>query len=253
MTDIICTYTGDRDEALVGYLYEEMDAAERAAFDAHLPTCARCRSELAALGGVRHQLARWNPPEPKLPPSAISHPASAIRGDVRWWQQVPAWAQVAAALLVLGVSAGAANLHVRYDSGGLSVTTGWMTPQAQPTAAVTTEPAGRLQNAATRDDLAALERQLRSEMRGQPSAQARTVSDADVKRLVRPLLDESEKREQRELALRIAEMLRDVSAQHQADLVNIDRNLGFIRNNTLNVDQRQRDLQNYVLRVSQQK
>jgi len=78
MTDIICTYTGDRDEALVGYLYEEMDAAERAAFDAHLPTCARCRSELAALGGVRQQLARWNPPEPKLTPSAISHQPSAI-------------------------------------------------------------------------------------------------------------------------------------------------------------------------------
>ncbi len=253
MTNIICTYTGDRDQALVGYLYEEMDAAERAAFGAHLPTCARCRSELAALGGVRKQLARWNPPEPQLQPSAIGHQPSAIGGDIRWWQQVPAWAQVAAALLALGVSVGIANINVRYDSGGLSVTTGWMTPKAQPTAAMTPQPAAAVQNAATRDDLVALEHLLRSEMRGQPSAQAtqaRTVSDADVKRVVRPLLDESEKREQRELALRVAEVLRDVSAQRQADLVNIDRNLGFMRSNT---EQQQRALQNYVLRVSQQK
>src|SRR5207302_10922478 len=109
---------------------------------------------------------RWNPPEPNL----TINPQSAIRNP-QWWRQLPMWAQVAAALLVLGVSAGAANLHVRYDSSGLIVTTGWMTPPAQPTAAVTTEPAGRLQNAATRDDLAALERQLRLEMRGQQSAQ----------------------------------------------------------------------------------
>src|SRR5205809_7627745 len=136
MTDIICTYTGDRDEALVGYLYEEMDAAERAAFDAHLPTCARCRSELAALGGVREHLARWNPPEPAFAVASRRSPVTS-RNDIRWWREIPAWAQVAAALLVLGVSAGVANLHVRYDSSGLSVTTGWMTPNAQPAAAMT--------------------------------------------------------------------------------------------------------------------
>ena len=119
---------------------------------------------------------------------------------------------------------------MRYDSNGLSVRTGWMAPKAQPTA-VATEPAARLQNAATRDDLAALERQLRSAIRSQqpaPAVQARSVSDGEVKRL----LSESEKRQQRELALRIAAVLNDVSAQRQADLVKIDRSLSLLQNNT---------------------
>ena len=50
-------------------------------------------------------------------------------------------------------------------------------------------------------------------------------------RRVRALVDESEKRQQRELALRVAEVLRDVNAQRQADLVKIDRSLGAVQNN----------------------
>ena len=43
---------------------------------------------------------------------------------------MPAWAQVAAALFVLGVSATIANLDVRYDRSGLTIRTGWSKPQA---------------------------------------------------------------------------------------------------------------------------
>ena len=50
-------------------------------------------------------------------------------------------------------------------------------------------------------------------------------------RRVRALVDESEQRQQRELALRVAEVLRDVNAQRQADLVKIDRSLGVVQNN----------------------
>jgi hypothetical protein len=48
---------------------------------------------------------------------------------------------------------------------------------------------------------------------------------------VRALVEDSEKRQQRELALRIAELLRDVNAQRQADLIKIDRTLGAVQNN----------------------
>ena len=48
-------------------------------------------------------------------------------------------------------------------------------------------------------------------------------------RRVRALLEESEKRQQRELALRVAEVLRDVNAQRQADLMKIDRSLAGCR------------------------
>ena len=53
--------------------------------------------------------------------------------------------------------------------------------------------------------------------------------DAETLRRVRALVEESEKRQQRELALRVAEVLRDVHAMRQADLVKIDRTLGEVR------------------------
>src|SRR5262245_29228863 len=108
MTDITCTYAGDREQTLIAYLYDDIDSAERVAFDAHLPGCERCQRDLAALGGVRQRLAGWAPPEPQFTlPNHQSpiNPQSPIR-DPHWWAQVPAWAQVAAALLFLGVSAG---------------------------------------------------------------------------------------------------------------------------------------------------
>jgi hypothetical protein len=87
-------------------------------------------------------------------------------------------------------------------------------------------------------DIAALESQLKNEIHAaQTSAPAapRTVSasasDAEITRRVRALVEDSEKRQQRELALRIAELLRDVNAQRQADLVKIDRTLGAVQNN----------------------
>ena len=63
MADILCGYTADRDETLVGYLYGEIEPAQRAAFEAHTATCERCRKELADLGGVRSQLQDWTAPE----------------------------------------------------------------------------------------------------------------------------------------------------------------------------------------------
>jgi hypothetical protein len=45
------------------------------------------------------------------------------------------------------------------------------------------------------------------------------------------VVDESEKRQQRELALRVAELLRDVNAQRQGDLAKVNRALGAVENN----------------------
>src|SRR5205807_9486014 len=112
MTESLCNYPGDRDEALVTHLYDdgEADAMGRALFATHLARCAQCSEDLAALRGVRVQLARWAPPEPKTMSgrqSAVAGPQPATR-DPHWWREIPAWAQVAAALLFLGVSAGIA-------------------------------------------------------------------------------------------------------------------------------------------------
>jgi len=267
MTELSCGYGDDRDGAIVAFLYDdaEGDPADRARFETHLQTCARCRADVAALRGVRAQLARWSPPEPSFAvvsrqssvigrQSSVTNPQSAIRNP-QWWRDIPAWAQVAAALLFLGVSAGVANLDIRYDRNGLSMTTGWSTRADGAGRARGSDGAGRArgsdgsdvaqgfspagQDAPWRADLAALERQLKTEFRSAQvsamTAPAQTVraasaTDADVTRRVRALVEDSEKRQQRELALRIAGLLRDVNAQRQSDLVKIDRTLGVVQN-----------------------
>jgi hypothetical protein len=259
MTESMCRYAGDRDGAIIAFLYGdvEVEAPERALFDAHLQTCTLCRDELAALRGVRLQLARWAPPEPGF---AIAHtPATVLRPQLaaraqstanpgadspsasrnpRWpaLREMPAWAQVAAALLVLGVSAGIANLDVRYDTNGLSVRTGWSKAAsiAPGTAATTVA-------APWRSDLAALEQRLKEIRAVQttpspiaaptPVVRSLQTADAETLRRVRALIEESEKRQKSELALRVAEVMRDVHAERQADLVKIDRTLGTVQNN----------------------
>ena len=121
MNEIFCTYQGDREAALVAYLYDELGSSERAAFGRHLGTCARCRTEVEALGGVRTQLGHWLPPEPsfsvtptwstpgpRLQP--LTQPEPQPRTFMTRLSEIPAWAQTAAAVLLLGVSLGFANL-----------------------------------------------------------------------------------------------------------------------------------------------
>jgi anti-sigma factor RsiW len=267
MTEKVCSHPGDRDERLIAYLYDdESDASSRAEFEAHLASCARCTDDLAALQGVRTQLSHWAPPEPKF---AVANPKSRIPNPVSWWREIPAWAQVAAALLFLGVAAGIANLDVRYDTNGLSVRTGWRPPSRDarfgepgPVAVPATTPGtnSQISAVATREELNALERRLKTEFHAAPVAAtavagqtptARAASDAEVVRRVRALVDESEKRQQRELALRLAEVLRDVNMQRQADLVKVDRALGLVKNDLGVEVLKNRQQMNYYMRTSQ--
>jgi hypothetical protein len=104
--------------------------------------------------------------------------------------------------------------------------------------------------AVTREDLAALERQLRSEFRSAQTSLRAASNDADVLRRVRALVDESEKRQQRELALRVGQLVQDVNAQRQADLVKIDRSLGLVQNNLGAEVLKQRQSLNLLYRAS---
>jgi len=268
MSDIFCTYGGDRDEAIVAHLYDDGSTPERAAFETHVAVCEACREELEGLRAVRGQLAGWAPallarplagPGPGAaapddgPHAAFARtpPAGAPRSS---WRDVPVWAQAVAAVLVLGVAAGAANLEIRYDQNGFTVRTGWMTPRAAGVAAG--EPAAPAQTPPWQADLAKVEDELRADMR---AAQPRTVAvdahpsaDAETLKRVRALVEESETRQQNELALRIAQVVRDVQAQRAADLTRIDRTLGVIQNNTGFEVARQREmLQTLAVRVSQ--
>ncbi len=145
----------------------------------------------------------------------------------------------AAALLCAGAAAGVANLDVKYDRNGLSVRTGWSTSarRGAPDATGPVPVAAPQREAAWRADLAALEQKLRTEMRASPAQTTvdtarRDPADGETLRRVRALIDQSERKQQKELALRIAEVATDVRAQRVADLRNIDRNLNVIQSNT---------------------
>jgi hypothetical protein len=288
MSDILCSYK-DREAVLMAYLYDEITAGDREAFDIHLTTCARCRVELNGLSGVRAQLLHWAPPdyrdrpavtgedigrprrqlltvgEPRAPIAIdeqrsssnerrVSSHEQRVSSDQRRrpWRDIPAWAQGTAAMLILGVSAGAANLNIHYDGqSGLNVRTGWSHP-AQPVAQA---PAAQPTDTATRTELAALERQLRSEIQAAsptaPETRAVSASNVDAHR-VKMLLDESERRHEREMALKIAEVIRDFNVQRQSDLVKIDQNLGLIdRRNDIEVRKNRQMIDMYLQRVSQ--
>jgi hypothetical protein len=217
----VCTYPGDREAAIVSHLYDEADAAERRRFEAHLVSCARCREELASLGAVRTQLAAWVPPEPRRAPAG-GLPAPARRPWAgRGFAALPAWAQAAAAVLLGGVGLGAANLHVSYGAEGLTVTTGWLVAPAPESGPQAERP--------WQSDLDALRRALRAEWQAAPAAAAAEPVDGPaLLRQVRELIDESEKRQQRELALRLGESFQELQAQRYADLRRIEHYLGLV-------------------------
>jgi len=260
MNDALCTYDGRRDEVLVAYLYEDIDPQEREAFERHLPGCVPCRTELAALSDVRDGLADWAAPEVaagiggRTPRSALrlvdtSQPAAK---GWRTFGEAPVWLQAAAAMLVVAASLGVANINLTYSKDGLSVTTGWLrkAPEAAaPQAAVAPV------DSASKADLASLEEKLVQEIKAQPAAAPGTaVDDETVLRRVRGLLQESERRQQRELALRVAELARDAQTQRQADLVRIDRSLGIMQSRTgVEVMRTQQQLNTLAQRVSQQR
>jgi hypothetical protein len=259
MTTRYCAYEGNRDEILVAYLYDDIDPAARAAFDAHVAVCRVCGEELAELQAVRSGLGQWTPPGPAR---VFNFPAQSPRRSRVWTAlaDIPAWAQVAAALLVLGVAAAIANVEVTYDRDGFAVRTGW-SENAGPSLSSGVTPdlkVGPTGEQPWRADLSALEQELRAEFRTVSAAppagrafEART--DADLLRRVRALIEESERNQRRELALRVAEVAREGQAQRVADLQRIQRGFSALENTTSGAIVRQGVLlNNLATRVSQQ-
>jgi hypothetical protein len=109
-----------------------------------------------------------------------------------------------------------------------------------------------------RADLTALEQQLRREMHAAPAAdgpafvRASSSNDAELARRFKALVDESEKRQQRELALRVTALMQDLNAQRQTDLRKIDQTLGLIQDRTgVEVLRNRQMIDYYLQRVSQ--
>ena len=260
--------------ALIGYLYDECEPAEHAAIAAHTALCAACAAELAALGilapaarvmdaargGPRLPGRRGRCRCPRLRPWAadlqrrwaLGPEAGAVTSGAWWRQPLPVWAQAAAACLLF-----AAGLWLGVVSGstpGVSstvATSGVATTGAAPAVA----PA-----AASRAELAELERRLGAEMAQLRTATAAAgavapqgISEAQMLVRVNALLEESEQRQQRELALRTAQVVRDFDSQRRVDLARIQRDLGQIEGLAGAEVREQRQMLDYLMRVSEQR
>ncbi len=262
MTKDVLNTCGEQ-EALVGYLYDELEPGERARFEAHLGSCVECQAALDEMRGVRAQLATWTLPEGAGAGSAGRRTGAHVSRRP-WWAP---GALAAAAVILLAVGAAIANLEITYGREGVSVRTGWSRhPATQATAtALPSTPAGApavtaQPQAISAGDLAALEKRLRTEFQALSAthsdrvrlssakgASAQAVSGDQLLRRVQDLIEQSETRQRRELALRVAQVVRDFDAQRQTDLVRIQQGLGQIEGTTA----ADRQLLNYLVRASQ--
>jgi hypothetical protein len=247
-------------EVFVSYLYDDLNGDDRRAFEAHLASCASCSDEIRGLSGVRGELAGWSPPDTVLG-FRIVRDAAPVRSP--WeWLRMPAWAQLAAASLIIGVATGLSGLEVRYDANGLTVRTGWQKTAAAPATASPVMQASTSGAAPWKTDLVSLEQQLRQEIRASvpaahvttpalAAAGAQPMSDGEFVRRVRAILDGSKVVTERDLAVRLAEVVRDVEVQRRADMVRVADGIGVIEGRTGAVVAQQRDIMNYLTRVSQ--
>ncbi len=244
-------------ELLLGYLYDDLSAVERKVFDAHVATCADCRDELAGLRSTRSSLTAWAPPEPDLGFEIVRGGAKSSASRGAWWRLSPAWGLAAAALLTLAVAAAVANLEVRMGAEGLVVRTGWDRGTSGPVDQATTF------QTVSASDVQKLEARLK-DLEGQVSARPAAVatvstlpvnrmSDAEIVRLVRQSVSESEQRQQGLLASRILQVSRDTEAARRSD---VDRMLTFVRQVQgagYETSQRQRALEDHLVRVGLQR
>lgn len=223
----------DSKELLVSFLYDEIDPIAKHAFQKHLSTCAECRDELAELGATRAQIARWTPPDVNLGFRVIRESQTPPR---RWFHLSPAWGLAAAAMLLLAVGAAIANLDIRYGSDGLVVRTGWnhnVDVAEQSSGTVVTPVEWKTQA----DQLDRRLRQLEQSMSARSespiqNASASEMSDAELLQRVREIVGQSETRQQRVVATRLTELMREVDAQRRLDLASIDQGLTRLQNSS---------------------
>ncbi len=257
-------------DTLVTLLYDdEGESNERADLEAHLSACPQCADLLATLHHARGSLAAWDAPKPPFGLARVQRAAPPM------WRRVLPWAGMgAAAVLALSASAGLAGLDIRYDDQGLSVRTGWHTaPRTEPAPLSMSASASAVRHTVAhpdprtawvaraaageppwRADFDLLAAQLREELAAQArasearltaafaAAAARSVTVAapaiDEDRLMRRIaaqIDQSEVRQQQNLALRVAELGREFQVRRQADFVQFEQGLA-------RVEQQRRDL-----------
>ena len=237
------THIADNHQALLDYLYEEGDPAERLQIARHLQECAACSVAVLEFQSVRSMLSEWSPPASELGFRVVQDAKPAVAratGDEGarrgWW---PAWnpavssrmlqAAAAVALFVAGMAF--SQVEVRYQDGAVIVRQRsddpWA-PNMRYVSSITLAPESANSVASTPEPQVA----------APPNADP--VDSELLLQRVRSMIDQSEQRQQRELALRLSQVTREVDTQHQADLLRIQQDFG----------QQQEATMDYLVRTS---
>jgi anti-sigma factor RsiW len=255
--------------ALMDYLYDEASAEARRAVTTHLAQCRACEAEVATLTNTRAQLVSWRPPEAGqgFRVARLEREAPPVRA---WWQNpMPAWMQAAAAAVVF--AAGLAVGSSRPGGGGSEASpsetsartrqgaTETQATQAQVDAAGVTPGQETGRSTATQSDVATMDARLRSDViASRPDAAPTTPTDTTrrdddvVLRRVRALIQESEARQQRELALRTAQVMRDFEIQRRLDMASVQQSIGQVEGVAGAEFRQQREMWNQLMnRVGQ--
>lgn len=243
-------------ELLVGYLYGELDESERQAFEQHLASCVECRDEIAAFRATRNHLASWEPPAPDL---GFEITRSRVVPMRRRFRLSPAWGLAAAAVLVLAVASAVANVEVMMSGDGVVIRTGWQreAAPAAPEVRQAADSAGssfdEMERRLVRLESALVELGARQddapELRAAAADGRPEISDAELLKRVRQFVRESETRQQRELATRIAQVTRELDALHRADLARLQQTIAQSQRLTDTEVLQQREMVNQMYRL----
>jgi anti-sigma factor RsiW len=227
-------------EALVTFVYGESSPAEREAIANHLARCAACAEEVAALGSTRQQLTAWMPPEHTLgfritraeadttPSSPGESPAPVLRPAVWWRQPLPAWAQMAAAVVIFASGMALGGAWPTQDRGETNRRVADDPRVAADLQVRRTPVPATVSTAVTREDLAQIEQRLRTEI-----AQVRTAATPDagetnarvVMQRVSEMIAASEARQQKELDFRTSVLAADLANGRRIDNINFEQRL----------------------------
>ena len=257
MTDV--TPCPDPDALLVLLYDDEGTPDERAFLQAHVNRCRQCADVLTSLDTARGALGAWH--APRLPLGFALVRAERSPWHTTLWRG----ALAAAAVLVVGAAASLARFEITYNEQGLRIRTGVQrsadtvsaavapTESARParTAAPATPTEGTWLNKAAagepawradfdllatqiRADVARMVQESRQEqgpavmrtaMQVPPATPGRTMTDAELLKRVQDLLDQSEIRQQGNLALRVTELGRQFELARQSDIVQVEQTL----------------------------
>jgi len=207
-------------EALIGYLYDECEPAEREAVAAHLALCASCAEEIHALGDTRAHMVSWTPPALPLgfqiTRTESDTPGKVLRPAAWWGRPLPAWAQAAAAVVIF---AAGMSVNLERSGGGAPAPVVAQAPSAESTPVAETPAADDI--TVTRAEFARLEQRLRAIEHADVQLASRTGGGVDQDELfarVSALEQRSVENDRRTLGLisTVATLAREAENQRES-------------------------------------